>query len=424
MKIIVVGAGIVGTSSALELARNGHEVTLIDQGQVGHGCSFGNAGWMTPCFAFPLPMPGMLLKATKWLMLPSSPLYIKPDPSFLLMNWLIRFLRSMNEEQAQKSIEALVKLSQLSLKKYAALAEDYDFGFQQKGLLMLTQTTDGLAGAIKDSQSVARWDVPSQILNKQQVLELEPHLHGEFHGAVYYPAEAHAEPLKVVQALAQEAQKLGVKILENCQFLSLNHENTQGELRKVASLNTSQGELSADLFVMATGSWSQALSQTLDLNIPILGGKGYSMLTPTTSQHPKIPVMILEKKIAITPHKDVLSIAGTLELVNQDFSITQGRVDAIVKGAQEHLHLTESFPHETPWRGLRPCTPDGIPLLGYHPKSTNMILACGHQMLGLQTGFGTGTLVAELAGNLEPKKTPAKKYWEACYDIFHPGRFS
>jgi D-amino-acid dehydrogenase len=415
MKVVVIGGGIIGCSSALELAKSGHEVTLVDQGQIGYGCSFGNAGWLTPCFAFPLPMPGMLFKATKWLLQPSSPLYIKPEPSLLLAFWLSRFLRSMNSAQAEKSIEALVKLSQLSLKKYEELAKHRDFGLQKKGLLMLAKTKEGLASAEKDSEAVLRWQVPRQILNNREaVLDLEPALRGDFAGAVFYPGEAHAEPLRVVQAIAEEAKALGVQILEDTQFFSL-----QQEKNRVVAIQTSKGELSADCFVLATGSWSHELARVVDLNIPILGGKGYSMLTPTTDQHPKIPIMILEKKIAITPHKQQLSIAGTLELVNQDFSITKSRVQAIVDGAKEHLHLDPSFPNAEPWRGLRPCTPDGLPMIGWHPKKENFVLACGHQMLGLQTGLGTGAIVAELIDNRPVKAV----HWQEAYREFNPSRF-
>ena len=410
MRVIILGGGIIGVSAALEMARSGHSVTVLEKGQVGHGCSFGNAGWLTPCFAFPLPMPGMFLKATKWLLQPSSPLYIKPEPSALLAQWMFRFLRSMNPEQASRSIEALVKLSQLSLQKYEELARHADFGFQKKGLLMLAQTEKGLNSVTEDSKAVARWGVPGSRLHRDQVLELEPNLKGQFYGGVYYPEEAHAEPLKIVQAMAAEAKKLGVQFIENCTFESLK----SGKQGRIEAVQTSQGDFSADLFVLATGSWSQALGQAIDLKIPILGGKGYSMRTPRKENHPKIPVMILEKKIAITPHRDELSIAGTLELVDQDFSISQNRVRGIVEGARQHLHLSEDFPQGEPWRGLRPCTPDGVPMVGYHPRKSNLILACGHQMLGLQTGFGTGTLVAKLAANQE---------LEACYSVFNPGRF-
>ena len=410
MKIVILGGGIVGVSCALELTRAGHQVIVVEKCRIGHGCSFGNAGWMTPCFAFPLPMPGMFLKATKWLLQPSSPLYIKPEPSVLLAQWMFRFLRSMNPQQAEKSIEALVKLSQLSLLKYEELANSYDFGFQKKGLLMLAETEKGLKSVAEDSKAVGRLGVPGEVLSRDQVLKLEPRLKGEFFGAVYYPAEAHAEPLKVVQALAREAQRHGATLIEDCHFQSLR-ENSQG---KVLSVLTSQGEIEADQFILATGSWSQSLGSVVDLKIPILGGKGYSMLTPRTANHPLIPIMILEKKIAITPHRETLSIAGTLELVDQDFSISHHRVQAIVEGARKHLDLVPSFPEGEPWRGLRPCTPDGVPLIGPHPRKKNFLIACGHQMLGLQTGFGTGRLIASWVD---------AKPIEACYDIFAPARF-
>jgi D-amino-acid dehydrogenase len=132
------------------------------------------------------------------------------------------------------------------------------------------------------------------------------------------------------------------------------------------------------------------------MSIPILGGKGYAMIVPPLTVQPKHPMMLIEKKIAITPRQGSLRIAGTLELVNQDFSITQRRVNAIIRGAREFLSVPEQPDVQELWRGLRPCSPDGVPLIGFSKRLPNLALACGHQMLGLQSGFGTGQLLADL----------------------------
>lgn len=410
--VVIIGGGIIGVSVARELAAAGAKVTLIEKGQIGHGCSYGNAGWMTPCFAMPLPMPGMLLKSMKWLLNPEGPLYIKPEPSVLLAKWLTRFMLSMNEKQAHAAIQSLVHLSQVSLDAYKALAvrNPSSFDFTQKGLLMVGQSMDGVQAAVDEMNVVAPLGVPGKKLTPDEVYALEPAVTGKVQGGVYFPAEAHGEPLKIVLTLAEEAKAFGATIKEYCEYQSFTYSSDG----KISSVLTSQGPIDADSVVMATGSWSEELGRNLGLSIPILGGKGYAMIVPPLNNQPKIPLMLVEKKIAVTPRQGSLRIAGTLELVNQDFTITQRRVDAIVKGTRQYLSLPEKLEVTELWNGLRPCTPDGVPLIGWTKKHSNLMLACGHQMLGLQAGLGTGIMVREMMMGQAP--TVATK-------VFNPNRF-
>ena len=408
--IVVVGAGIIGCSIAVELAERGARVTVLEKAQVGMGCSYGNAGWMTPCFAMPLPMPGMMLKSIKWLMNPSSPLYIKPSISPELIYWLYRFMLAMNEKQALRSIEGLVQLSQISLEKYKKLFMEFpEIDFHQQGLLMVGQSQDGVHAAVDEMNLVSRFGVPGKYLNAEEVKSFEPSLVGKVSGGVYFPQEAHAEPLKVVKALEKKAIQLGVRFIENTEVLSFELNS-----RRITQINTSAGKMKSDQFVLASGSWSHDLARQLGLRVPVLGGKGYALIVDPLPNNPSRPLMLVEKKIAITPRQGSLRIAGTLELVNQDFSITQRRVDAIVRGAREFLELPSDFKIHELWKGLRPCTPDGVPLIGYHSKISNLMLSCGHQMLGLQAGYGTGEIVADM---MEGRSSSLNT------QIFSPDRF-
>ena len=228
-------------------------------------------------------------------------------------------------------------------------------------------------------------------MSAEELRNFEPALQGPLQGGVFFSDEAHGEPLKIVQALAAKAKALGVKILENRDVQSVEIKNG-----KVHSLKTSQGEIQGDQFVLATGSWSHELTKGLRLSVPILGGKGYALITGKLQKQPSRPLMLVEKKIAITPRENSLRIAGTLELVHQDFSITERRVENIKKGARQFLAIPEDVQYSEVWRGLRPCTPDGVPMIGFSERLPNLMLACGHQMLGLQSGYGTGILVADL----------------------------
>ncbi len=396
--ILIVGAGIIGTSIGAELSRRGASVCVIDKGSVGRGCSYGNAGWMTPCFSMPLPMPGMLVKSMKWMMDPAGPLYIKPSFSLDLAAWLFHFMKAMNATQARRAVDALVVLSQKSLAEYEKLGKKYpEIRFEQKGLLMTSRTQAGVAAAVEELEYVRDVGVSGTRLSGEEILEMEPALKGPMLGGVYFSQEAMGEPFQVVQAMASEIRKNGGEILENCEMLDLEMIGN-----RVDKVLTSQGEIKAKQVIVATGSWSKSLAKLLRLRIPILGGKGYAMIVPPLEKQPKYPIMIVEKKIAVTPRENSLRIAGTLELVDQDFSITKKRVDNIENGAREFLHLPEKLEVQELWAGLRPCTPDGVPLVGYHKDISNLVLAVGHQMLGLQSGAGTGLLVADLIENKSP----------------------
>lgn len=399
--VLIIGGGIIGMSSAYELTQRGYKVIVIDKGDIGFGCSYGNAGWLTPCFSMPLPMPGMLLKSVRWLLDPQSPLYIKPTPSFLLANWLVRFLLSMNYKHMHRSVAVLTDLSKYSLDAYAELNRiSPTFGFDQKGLLMATQTKAGLDYAIQEMNLVAEQGVAGRVMSPEETRAFEPSLTGELKGAVYFPNEAHAEPLQLVQTLRKLVDNGKNEILEKAELYDFEF-NADGSINYV---KTTKGDIKAKEYVLATGTWSTELGKQLGLKIPVLGGKGYSMiLKPFPVASPKVPMMLVERKVAVTPRNGTVRVAGTLELVNQDFSITQKRVQSIVNGARAFMTNMPAEPEKLElWRGLRPCTPDGVPVIGRSKKQNNLVIAAGHQMLGLQSGIGTGRLVSDIITGAKP----------------------
>lgn len=392
--VLIVGGGVIGLACAYELSRAGARVIVVDKSDPGYGCSYGNAGWITPCFAMPLPMPGMLLKSIGWLTDPESPLYIKPELSVTLFRWLLRFLLSMNRKQMLISVEALTLLSKQSLDLYKELARTTDkpFSFEQKGLFMVAQTDDGLKYAKTEMELVATQGVPGRLMMEEESRAFEPSLTKRFKGGVFFNEEAHAEPLQVTQTLAHEAKKLGAQILSKAEVIDFQL-GPQG----IASARTTRGVFVADQFVLATGSWSPRIAETLSLRVPVLGGKGYAIITDPLAPNPQRPMMLVEKKVAVTPRAGTLRLAGTLELVNQDETFTTRRVEAIVRGAREFMNVPEEIAYHEIWRGLRPCTPDGVPIIGRTDPYPNLILATGHQMLGLQSATGTGKMVADIA---------------------------
>lgn len=409
--VLIVGAGLIGLAAAYELSKAGAKVVVIDKFEPGYGCSYGNAGWITPCFAMPLPMPGMLLKSFKWLMDPESPLYIKPELSATLLSWLLRFMASMTKKKMLVSVDALTQLSIQSLDMYKRLSAltDKPFSFEQKGLFMVAQSSDGLKYARSEMELVARNGVPGKLMNEEEARAFEPSLTKRIKGGVFFSNEAHAEPLQVTQCLAHEAKKLGAQILSKTEVIDFERGPTG-----IKAARTTRGIFEADQFVLATGSWSLRMGQTLGLKIPVLGGKGYAIITDPLAPNPQRPMMLVEKKVAVTPRSGTLRLAGTLELVNQDDTFTTRRVEAIVRGAREFMNVPEKIHYHEIWRGLRPCTPDGVPIIGRTGRYPNLIVATGHQMLGLQSATGSGKLVSDLAlgkpTDIDPKPFRADRF--------------
>lgn len=411
MRVVVVGAGAIGAASALDLARRGARVTVIDRGPVGHGCSYGNAGWLTPSLATPLPAPGVLTTSLRWLLDPDSPLYIRPslDPSWL--RWMGRFALSATRPKFERGTRALLGLSRFSLDAYAALDREMpgSLGFSPTGLLMVALTPASLEIAHRDAAAVERRGVPARPLDADAIRSMEPALRGPVAGGVFFPNEAHCAPLATVEAMARAAVAAGATVETGVEVFGF-----QASPSGIAALRTSRGDVGADAYVLAVGAWSKPLGHALGLNIPVLGGKGYSIVVRSLDPPPRLPIKVLDLRIAITPVAGATRLAGTLELVDGDETVTQRRVDSIVRGSRRVLDVPETPEIVEIWRGLRPCTPDGLPLIGFSPRHPNLVLATGHQMCGLHTAPATGRLVADLVLGATPSFDPAP---------FRPDRF-
>ena len=404
MRVLIVGAGAIGSATALELARRGVAVTVIDRADVGAGCSYGNAGWLTPSLAFPLPAPGVVRTSLKWLLDPESPLYIRPAASLEWVRWLAGFVRAATHERHERGTAALVPLSRYSLEAFAALDRESpgSFGFSPTGLLLVAQTAAGLASATREAQRMEAHGTVWRALDPAGVRELEPAVTGELAGGIYFPNEAHCEPLAVVQALARAATAAGARFEPQTEVFAFRREG-----RRLAAVRTTRGWMEADRFVLATGSWSRAHGRQLGFRLPVLGGKGYAIVVDGLPRPPRLPLKVLERRVAITPRAGSTRLAGTLELVDGDESIAPRRVDAIVRNSRTVLDIPE-VPHVVElWRGLRPCTPDGLPVIGFAPGYDNLLLATGHQMCGLHTAPGTGRLTADLLTGEQPRFDPA-----------------
>lgn len=400
----IIGAGAIGLCCAVELAKAGRNVLVLDRGEAGRGASWGNAGWLTPSRAAPLAQPGHAKKGLKWMLDPESPFYIKPSLSPALALWLLRFIRAGSKSRFLNAMPPIVELCNWSTDAWERFAAESPsgFGFERRGLLMLCESEHELDAGLRTAELTEPMGVPYERWDNERVREAEPCVIGRTAGALHFPKDAHCEPDRLMLALAEHARSLGVTILEQTEVTGARVEG-----RAIRALETSKGEVTADRFVLAAGAWSGAVGRAFGLRIPMRGAKGYSLKFPKGDHHPTRSIYLSDRKVAANPHRDSLRIAGTLELVGDDLSVNARRVGAIVKGARAMLSFPEPQSPPEPWAGLRPCLPDGMPAIGRSPKLDNLWLAIGHQMTGVKSAPATGRLLADLMESRDPSFDPA-----------------
>ena len=399
-RVVVVGAGVIGVCTAYYLAGAGWQVTVLEQGKVCAGCSHGNGGAIVPSHSVPLAAPGVWQQALRWLFSSQSPFRITPrfDPS--LLAWLWRFRQACTEQHASSALPVLRDLSYGSRALFHELigSEELDCRYQETGAMMVYRTPKGLAAGLDEAARLHAAGIPSQRLDLSEARGLAPALRPGVMGAIFFPDDAHLVPDAFVRQLARRAEDRGVAIRTETEVLGFR---TSG--RRILGIETTRGDLQADEVVLATGAWSPRLARTLGLRLPVQPAKGYSLTYDRGSGGPRVPVILAEAKAGITPMGDWLRFAGTLELSGFDLSINRRRVDAIVRAAAQYVDGLDSLPLREIWRGLRPCTPDGLPIIGRPSSLDNLILATGHAMLGVTLGPITGLLVSQLASRDQPK---------------------
>ena len=401
-EILVIGGGAIGTCSAFYLNEQGREVMVVEKGDICSGSSYGNAGMIVPSHSVPLAAPGVIAKGIKWMFNPESPFYIKPRFSVELLSWLWQFRKACSKARMHQSIPVIQKLNMASLKLFEELAvvEGLDFGFEQKGMLSVFITEKGYKEGIEEANLMRQNGIDVSILNAEEIKDYatEAKLNGV--GGVFYPQDANIIPHRFVRELASYLEKKGVDIHASTEVLGFDVTD-----RKVTTVKTTRGDISADAVVLASGAWSPEIARDLNLKLPIQPAKGYSVTYKRPEICPSVPIGFAEAKMILTPMDDTMRFAGTLELAGLDLSINKRRVQAILKNVPKYLHAMnpDSLELIEIWRGLRPCTPDGLPFIGRPRDYENLVIAAGHAMIGMSLSPITGKLVSQIVANETPQ---------------------
>jgi D-amino-acid dehydrogenase len=401
-RVLILGAGAIGLSTALHCAGKGHRVTVLERRDGERdGCSFGNAGMIVPSHFVPLAAPGMVKLGLKWMLHPESPFYIQPRLDRELFDWGIKFWRASTAAHVQRSAPLLRDLSLASRAGFEELAAqpDNDFGLVTRGLLMLCKTERGLEEEAKLAVQAKALGVPAEILDASQTARLDPGVTMDVAGAVYFSKDAHFTPQRYVAVLQRKCQQLGVQMVWNSEVGPL-----QAVGNRLAAVRTAAGEFEFDELVLCGGAWSARLVRELGLRIPIQAGKGYSLTLAQPREMPQLCSIFTEARLAITPMGSTLRFGGTMEMAGLNEDINLARVQGIIRAIPSYFpkFSPADFSGVAPWRGLRPCSPDGLPYLGRTAKYSNLIVAAGHAMMGMSLSPITGRIVSELVGGETP----------------------
>lgn len=398
--VVVIGGGIIGLCSAYFLSKEGHQVTVVDQSAMNAGASYVNAGYVSPSHIMPLASPGVVKQGVKWMFDQSSPLYIKPRLQREFLSWAWAFNKSCSVRNVATSIEAIKDITLLSRELYSEIraSEGFNFQLENKGLLMLCQTEKALDKELEIAQKASAEGLEVSEISLSELRKMEPNVELNAVGATHYMCDWHSTPNEFMQEMKTQLLKMGVRILSEEKVIDFNTSHT-----KILSLITNTQEILADEFVLAAGSWTAQLSKRFGIKIKLEAGKGYR-INSTRDLGIKIPAILAERKVAVTPMNGFTRFAGTMEINGINHTINHTRVEAIATAVESYYPSVNILEAEKAQAacGLRPVSPDGRPYIGKSAKCTNLTIASGHAMMGWSMGPATGKLVSEI---ISEKKT-------------------
>ena len=337
----------------------------------------------------------MVALGLKWMWNPESPFYIKPRLSRELFDWGFKFWRASTASHVKRCAPLLRDLSFASRELFEELAAipDHDFSLVKRGLLMLCKTGHALDDEAKVAKQANDLGVPAEVLDARETALLDPSVRMDVAGSVYFPKDCHLSPARFMQTLQTECEASGVTFAWNTRVTAFEREGN-----RIRAAQTTEGSFAGDEFVLCGGSWSPVISRELGLKIPMQAGKGYSLTLPKPRQLPQLCSIFCEARVAVTPMNGALRFGGTMEIAGMSESINVRRVRGIVNSVPKYFpeFSADDFSNITPWAGLRPCSPDGMPYIGRTGRFGNLTLATGHEMMGLSLAPVTGRLVSQI----------------------------
>ena len=405
MRVVVLGAGIIGVTTAYYLARRGAEVEVLDrQREPSMETSFANAGELSYGMTSPWAAPGIPWKAVKWTVMKYRPLLIHPLFSPSMWSWCAEMVRNCNAESYALNKSRMVRISNYSRDALTDLMREVsiDFELRERGTLQLFRKENQLLASKADQDVLAEYDSPFEVLDRDGCVAAEPglaHVADKFVGGLRLLADRTGDCRMFTQGLAREAEALGVKFHYN-----VNIDGFAMERGRIVGVETSDGRVSGERYVCAMGPYAPILLKTIGIRLPIYPIKGYSITLPVTDSDaaPQSTIMDETYKVAVTRLGDRIRVAGQAEIIGYDKNLGRNATNAVRHVVSDLFPKGGDVSQAQGWTGLRPMTPDGTPVVG-PTRYDNLFLNTGHGTLGWTMSCGSGRLVADLVMDRPPE---------------------
>tara|TARA_B100000700_G_scaffold331141_1_gene461730 strand:- start:3204 stop:4457 length:1254 start_codon:yes stop_codon:yes gene_type:complete len=398
MRVIVLGAGVTGITTAYYLTKDGHEVTVIDRKPgAGLETSFANGGIVCRLTASPWASPNVPKMLLKYIFRDDAPYTFRLRPDFRQMMWAIQFLKNCRQSKFEQS-----KLTALELAEYSFLeleklrsSEDIEYDRRAEGMIELYKDERSLELANKSAKTLPDKKYHPQMLSIQETIDIEPALtnkDSQYKGALFYSGEETGDAYKFTSLLAERTQQLGAKFCygENVDRIIINNFHASG-------IATNKDQYAADAIVVSLGSFSSGLLRQCGIKLPIFPLKGYSITIPIEGQNtaPTHGVHDISRRVVFSRLGNRLRCAGTAELTGFDLSINKKRIDLLTEDAQRVFPDCTSSGSPEPWAGLRPMTPDCLPIIG-ESRIKNLYLNTGHGSTGWTWSCGSARAISDI----------------------------
>lgn len=411
MRVVVVGGGILGLATAYEALKAGDDVTVLEARTVGTAASYGNA-MLISLAQPPTPAPGVVAHGLKMMMHPDSPLYVAPSLRPEHVGFMLAMARKCNAEDYKAGTIALLELASGTLDLFDGyVADGMEFEMHEEGVLRLFTSRAELEHAWADAELFTAAGVHVERLDSNaQIRALEPSIAAKYTHAIHLVTSRHLDPGALLHSLAARIRSLGGAVLERRKVTGFARSGDS-----VTTVKTALGEFEADAVVLTAGVWTSDLTKSLGVRVPINPGKGYHVDYTPAPAHLTRGLILEDVHAAIAPLEGKIRVAGTMEFGRRNEEVNAVRVEALRRAAKASFTSWEPQDDGIEWAGMRPMTPDGLPVIGRLAPLENVFIASGHAMAGLSQGPATARALVNHIHHQAPIPAAA---------AFDPARFA